>query len=235
MVAAIGGARSAWIAAQATTARRAGSGTRDTRASVLAAAGNAFATDLAGSLGDGDSGLIIGDRYGFTATERTRIRAFTGADVGPDGMIDFTTGGAAGHNIGRIPQGYTSFGISMGGWGSVVWFGAVGPHDQAQAPCQQVPLHRGTLTGMQIQFEPDATAEDRSKLLDMALSYVHALNFGQDKSWSPGAVFPTTPTAEQAAIPRHTAVAPQTYVDLPTWWATPDGPLQPRANAPSAR
>jgi hypothetical protein len=186
---------------------------------VLAAAGNTFATELAGSLGDDDSGLIIGDRYGFTATERTRIRAFTGADVGPDGMIDFTTGGAAGHNIGRIPQGYTSFGICMGGWGSVVWFGAVGPHDQAQVPCQQVPLRRGTLTGMQIQFEPDATAEDRTKLLDMALSYVHALNFGQDKSWSPGAVFPTTTTAEQAATPRHTAVARQTYAEQPAWWA----------------
>jgi hypothetical protein len=33
-------------------------------------------------------------------------------------MIDFTTDGAAGHSIGRIPQGCTSFAITMGGWGS---------------------------------------------------------------------------------------------------------------------
>jgi hypothetical protein len=219
VVVAVGGARSAWIAAQATCGRRTGSTGGATRAGVLAAAGNALATQLAGALDDGsdDAGLIVGERYGFTAAERTRIRAFTGADVGPDGMIDFTTGGAAGHNIGRIPQGCTSFSICMGGWGSVVWFGAVGPHDQAQAPCQQVPLRRGTLTGMQIQFEPDATAQDRSQLLSMALGYVHALNFGEDKSWAPGAILPTT-AADAAAERRRHRQPPGTDLEQPAWW-----------------
>jgi hypothetical protein len=52
---------------------------------------------------------------------------------------------------------------------------------------------------MQIQFAPGATAEQRSMLLnDVALSYVHDLDTGANKNWSPHAIFPMESVASAA-------------------------------------
>lgn len=153
----------------------------------------------AGSLARVDTTSLSGDAYGFTAAERARIRAATGAEVGPDGMIDFTTGAAVGRNTGRIPEGCTLASICYFNAGTVTFYGAVGPGEQAAVPSQHADLPRGTLTGMQLQFNDDASASDRAMLLNSGLRYVHALNVGEDKNWSPHAIFPGTTVAEDAA------------------------------------
>jgi hypothetical protein len=117
-------------------------------------------------------------------------------------MIDFTTGRAAGRHTGRIPEGGTVCGVTFTGIGSVAWFGAVDPGEEAQVPSQRANLPRGTLVGMQIQFAPGATSSQRSMLLnDVALSYVNDLDTGANKTkWSPHAIFPMKSMAEAAAL-----------------------------------
>jgi hypothetical protein len=131
--------------------------------------------------------------------ERDRIRAATGAEVGPDGMIDFATGAAVGRNTGRIPQDNTIASVCFFNLGTVTFYSAVGEGEEAAVSSQHSDLPHGTLTGMQIWFNSDATAEQRKTLMDFGLGYVHDLNTGADTNWSPGAVFPMLSEAEVAA------------------------------------
>jgi hypothetical protein len=184
---------SSWASTQALLARQL---TASAGSNTGLGGGTSAATTRATGV---DQTSADGGLYGFTAAERARIRAATGAEVGPDGMIDFTTGAAAGRNTGRIPEDNTVAGITLGYAGCIVFYGAVGPGEEAVVPSQHADLPRGTLTGMQIQFGKDATAEQRKTLMDFALGYVHDLNTGANKNWSPGAIFPLQSEAEVAA------------------------------------